>query len=268
MAPAGDDRLASDDGFGLPDDDDAWDEEPGNGGGAPWDSAEPVGRDPWEADEALTAAGPPGSGPVPGPADDLDEIDDSDLFAMPLDEDDGLREESQWDHGHPGGAEPRDDDFHTPLDDSPGGLDSLVPTDAGLAPPDDEDTDVFKLSKFKGPQTYGLGSRTAIGKRRKPARLKLAYREVEAMVAEYRDNLRRGGCFVKTEKPLLIGRECEIEVRAPGLDEPLRFDGVVTWSSADQASLPPGQAPGMGIEYRMDDGRRHEIERLLASLAG
>jgi type IV pilus assembly protein PilZ len=88
------------------------------------------------------------------------------------------------------------------------------------------------------------------------------------MVAEYRENLRRGGCFVKTEKPLLVGRECHIEVRAPGLPEPLRLDGVVTWSSADQASLPPGQAPGMGIEYRLDERRRWEIERLLSDLVG
>ena len=102
--------------------------------------------------------------------------------------------------------------------------------------------------------------------RRKPARLKLAYRRTEAMVTEYRENLRRGGCFVKTKKPLPVGRECNIEVRAPGLEEPLRLSGVVTWSSADQPTLPPGQDPGMGIEYRLDDRGRQDIEAVLTSL--
>ncbi len=105
-------------------------------------------------------------------------------------------------------------------------------------------------------------------RRRKPARLKLAYRRAESMVDEYRENLRRGGCFVKTKKPLPVGRECNIEVRAPGLEEPLRLNGVVTWSSADQPSLPPGQDPGMGIEYRLDDRGRQDIETVLARLVG
>jgi molecular chaperone DnaK len=104
-------------------------------------------------------------------------------------------------------------------------------------------------------------------RKRKPAKLKLAYRQADAMVAEYRENLRRGGCFVKTPKPLPVGRECVIEVRAPGLDEPLRLRGVVTWSSSDQDQLLVGQDPGMGIEYQLDDTYRQQIERALASLA-
>ncbi|MEC8424103.1 MAG: PilZ domain-containing protein, partial [Myxococcota bacterium] len=91
--------------------------------------------------------------------------------------------------------------------------------------------------------------------------------EAGAMVSEYRENLRRGGCFVKTGKPLSVGRECDIEVRAPGLDEPIRIAGVVTWSSRDQASLPPGRSPGMGIEYRLDAHTRAAVEEALASLA-
>ncbi len=87
------------------------------------------------------------------------------------------------------------------------------------------------------------------------------------MVNEYRENLRRGGCFIKTSKPLKVGRECRIEVRAPGLDEPIELDGVVTWSSAGQASLAPGQSPGMGIEYRLTASARDAVEEALAQLS-
>ncbi|RME21288.1 MAG: hypothetical protein D6798_18480, partial [Deltaproteobacteria bacterium] len=57
-----------------------------------------------------------------------------------------------------------------------------------------------------------------------------------------------------------------IEVRAPGMDHPLALEGVVTWSSVGLSSLPDGQDPGMGIEYRLDDERRQEIEQVLAAL--
>lgn len=104
-------------------------------------------------------------------------------------------------------------------------------------------------------------------KRRKPAKLKLAYPRADAMVMEYRENLRRGGCFIRTNKPLKVGRECKIEVRAPGLTDPILLDGVVTWSSAGQDSLAPGQSPGMGIEYRLDRELREAVEATLDGLA-
>ena len=104
-------------------------------------------------------------------------------------------------------------------------------------------------------------------KRRKPAKLKLAYPRADAMVEEYRENLRRGGCFIRTEKPLKVGRECRIEVRAPGLDQPIQINGVVTWSSAGQTNLAPGQSAGMGIEYRLDPSDRADVEQTLSGLA-
>jgi Tfp pilus assembly protein PilZ len=103
-------------------------------------------------------------------------------------------------------------------------------------------------------------------RRKRPARLKITYPRMEQLLAELRDNVRRGGCFVKNDKPLSVGRDCEIEVRAPGLDEPLVIPGVVTWSSADMGSLAPGQSPGMGIEYRLDDAGRAAVERALGGM--
>jgi len=104
-----------------------------------------------------------------------------------------------------------------------------------------------------------------VAPRKKPARLKMNYRSVDAFVIEYRRNLERGGSFIRTPKPLPVGRECMFEVRIPGVDEPLIFPGVVTWSSATLATLSAGQEEGMGIEYHMSDDVRTRIARIMAS---
>jgi Tfp pilus assembly protein PilZ len=145
-----------------------------------------------------------------------------------------------------------------------------------LTPGDDddrsEDTDLFRksakgLSRLPADSLHGQSAEPTeeASRRKKPARLKLAYRVAEAMVAEYRENLRQGGCFVKADQPLPVGREVVIEVRAPGLIEPLRLDGVVTGSSATGV-VDPLRGPGMQVRYRLDDRARAEVERTLAGL--
>jgi Tfp pilus assembly protein PilZ len=192
-----------------------------------------------------------------------DEGDDS--FAMPLDEEVGYGAEESWDRSLSAPLSLPEDELEPeptplPLTPPPAAASRPGPLTPDPFADEGEDTDLQRLRR-RPPS----GDRSA---RRKPARLKLAYRRADAMVVEYLDNLRRGGCFVKTEKPLPVGRECIIEVRSPGLREPLHIAGVVSWSSADQASLPPGQAEGMGIEYRLDEGGREEIVRVLEGLVG
>ena len=99
---------------------------------------------------------------------------------------------------------------------------------------------------------------------RKPARLKLAYPRVEALLSEMRDNLRRGGCFVRTEKPLSVGREVQIELNSPGLANAVLISGVVSGGSASGV----GQAPGMTIEYRLTPEQRRALELLVAGQGG
>jgi uncharacterized protein (TIGR02266 family) len=103
---------------------------------------------------------------------------------------------------------------------------------------------------------------------RRPARLKLSYKRPDAVAREYRENLARGGCFVKTGKPLAVDREVQIEVKVPGLAGSIVIPGVVTWSSRDADELEEGQEPGMGIEYRLDDEDVARISGLLDMLAG
>ena len=94
-------------------------------------------------------------------------------------------------------------------------------------------------------------------RKKKPARLKLHYRDRAAFIVEYRDNLRRGGSFIKTEKPLSIGRDVIFEIDAPGLGEPLVFEGIVTYLSDGR----DGQPPGMGVDYRLDADARARLAR-------
>ncbi|MEC9390604.1 MAG: Hsp70 family protein [Myxococcota bacterium] len=103
---------------------------------------------------------------------------------------------------------------------------------------------------------------------RKRARLKLGYKNPVSMVREYRSNLAKGGCFIKTPKPLAVGRTVLIEVRVPGIeDNPISIPGEVTWSSRDLETLAPDQKPGMGIEYQLSPDETAAIEARLTALA-
>jgi len=103
--------------------------------------------------------------------------------------------------------------------------------------------------------------------RRKPARLKLSYKNPASVVREYGENLQRGGCFIKTSKPLAVGREVLVEVRVPAIaDNPISIPGIVTWSSRDLDVLESGQDPGMGIEYILDDEAKAAVQDRLALL--
>lgn len=101
-------------------------------------------------------------------------------------------------------------------------------------------------------------------KRKKPARLKIAYRQKDAFVDEYRENLRQGHVFIRTVKPLAEGRECRFEITVPGLDDPVVLEGDVTWSSRDTQD--EVSEPGMRIEYRLDGGVKEKLEGLMSEL--
>jgi len=218
-------------------------------------AAEPVTSDLFEF---ITPQGLPAPPPMP---DDLDE--DEPLFLPPP----ALRGEDHDRDARVAGRSsrgiPAADDSVDRTDDALFSLPPALSSRPPVGQNDDERTEIFARSASAGARPEASATKR---RRRKPARLKLAYRSVDAMVQEYRENLRRGGCFVKTTKPLPVGRECVIEVRAPGMEEPLCLGGVVTWSSVGLSTLPAGQDPGMGIEYRLDDLRRGEIERVMAGL--
>ncbi len=113
-----------------------------------------------------------------------------------------------------------------------------------------------------GPDPFARPTADAMPSGRKPARVRLRYPDPSRLGEEYRENLRKGGTFIKTPKPLSVGRECVCEVSAPGLDDALLFPAVVTFV----ATGGPGQDAGMGIEYRLSESERRLIERVIDRL--
>ncbi len=114
----------------------------------------------------------------------------------------------------------------------------------------DDDTHGFAF-----PMPEGELAREDLSKKpRKPARVKLQYRERALLVAEYTENIQRGGALIRTEKPLASGRECVFEINGPGLAEPLVIPAWVSRVVVD----------GMEVQYRLDAGER---SALLARLA-
>ena len=158
------------------------------------------------------------------------------------------------------------------LDDDPFGVGAGGEAGAGLGLDDifsdlDMGDDAPSPDASPPPPPMEMEAVPAPTKRRKPAKLKLAYKKTASMVKEYQENLRQGSGFVATLKPLPVGRRVRIEVLAPGLLAPIFIEGEVTWSSGDQAELPAGQQPGMGIGYDLDDRQQQELEdRLEAAL--
>ncbi len=101
--------------------------------------------------------------------------------------------------------------------------------------------------------------------KKKPARLKIRYKRPQTFQREFRENLERGGTYIKTPKPLERGRRCAFELTVPGLDEPLKLRGMVVWSSASGDA--EGREPGMAIDYDPDDSAGLEgVRRALAEL--
>ena len=121
------------------------------------------------------------------------------------------------------------------------------------------------------PATIGLAGSpdTDAASKKKPAKLKIRYKRPQTFVKEFAENLERGGTYIKTPKPLENGRRCVFELTVPGFSEALTIRGAVTWSSRGEATLPEGQAPGMVIDYDIDDTEGIEgIRRAVKTLGG
>ena len=103
------------------------------------------------------------------------------------------------------------------------------------------------------PATFNLSDdpEALAASRKKPARLKIRYKRPQTFQREFRENLERGGTYIKTPKPLERGRRCAFELTVPGFDAPLQLRGVVVWSSAGGNA--EGREPGMAIDYDTED---------------
>jgi uncharacterized protein (TIGR02266 family) len=134
----------------------------------------------------------------------------------------------------------------------------------------DPEFDPYGLVERGGakPSSPNAASTAPAKKRRKPARLRISYKNAATFVKEYERNVGRGGTFIKTEKPLAVGRDCVLFLTLPGIDEPLELKGVVVWSSQEKAPE-PGKDEGMGIKFDTSAGSGLDrVTETLALLAG
>jgi molecular chaperone DnaK len=130
----------------------------------------------------------------------------------------------------------------------------------------DPEFDPYGLVERGGakPSSPSAASTAPAKKRRKPARLRISYKNAATFVKEYERNVGRGGTFIKTKKPLAVGRDCVLFLTVPGIDEPLELKGVVVWSSREKAPE-PGKEEGMGIKF--DTSAGSGLDRVTESLA-
>ena len=109
-------------------------------------------------------------------------------------------------------------------------------------------------------------SDSGASRKRRPAKLRISYKKASTFVKEYSKNLKRGGTFIKTKKPLDVGRECILHLTVPGWDDPIEIHGNVVWSSKG-VEVMAGQEEGMGIKYdTADDSGLRGAEAALAAL--
>ena len=102
------------------------------------------------------------------------------------------------------------------------------------------------------PAVSSASSPTNKARKRRPAKLRISYKKASTFVKEYSKNLKRGGTFIKTKKPLDVGRECILHLTVPGWDDPIEIKGNVVWSSKG-VEVMVGQEEGMGIKYDTSD---------------
>ncbi len=105
-----------------------------------------------------------------------------------------------------------------------------------------------------------------------PIELRVEYRRLNSFFADYTKNISKGGTFIRTQKPLPPGTEFVFVLIVPKLDDPLKLNGEVMWTT-EPTRATDDQPPGMGIrfKYRDDDERRvteEIVERLVKNELG
>jgi type IV pilus assembly protein PilZ len=101
---------------------------------------------------------------------------------------------------------------------------------------------------------------------RLPIELRVEYRRLNSFFADYTKNISKGGTFIRTAKPLPPGTEFVFVLIIPKLEEPLRLNGEVVWTT-DPSRATDDEPAGMGIRFKyIDDNERKETEDIVEAL--
>jgi uncharacterized protein (TIGR02266 family) len=97
---------------------------------------------------------------------------------------------------------------------------------------------------------------------RQPVTLVVEYEGIDDLIADYTENLSRGGTFVHTDRRFEEGTPVQLVLSFPGLLKPISIGGVVRWSRAGE------EQPGVGIEFSQYDDQQQRLERVIKALEG
>lgn len=101
---------------------------------------------------------------------------------------------------------------------------------------------------------------------RLPIELRVEYRRLNSFFADYTKNISKGGTFIRTAKPLPPGTEFVFVLIIPKLEEPLRLNGEVVWTTEPTRATDEEPA-GMGIRFKyVDDDERRQTEEIVERL--
>lgn len=90
---------------------------------------------------------------------------------------------------------------------------------------------------------------------RVPLSIEVEYRTAGAFLVAYTSNLSKGGLFIETEKPLLVGTELVLRFTIPDVG-PIEVRGSVAWVRPEPME---GKSPGMGVEFEHLDARHGQV---------
>jgi type IV pilus assembly protein PilZ len=102
-----------------------------------------------------------------------------------------------------------------------------------------------------------------------PYVVKVEFRTASSFLVAYSINLSRGGIFLETDHPAVIGDRIALEFTVPGLG-PIQVTGRVAWQRAagQPAGQPDGPA-GFGIQFEdIDEELGQIIDGLIATFKG
>jgi uncharacterized protein (TIGR02266 family) len=100
-----------------------------------------------------------------------------------------------------------------------------------------------------------------------PVRVRLRYAAFETFLDKFAPNVTRGGVFLASRNPRVVGEVFAFEVLLEGGEVALSGDGKVTWvKELDPAQ--PNRPHGMGVQFlRLDAPSRDAVNRMLARKA-
>lgn len=101
-----------------------------------------------------------------------------------------------------------------------------------------------------------------------PLRLRIKYATVDQFLVDYTENIRKGGSFVRTGKPLAPGTPLHLELEVAGVPVFIKFRGRVVWVNNPKGEWHrPNLPPGMGIIFIFpDESSRNLLETLVSRL--